>query len=198
MVRFQCTDRSNRLWTGLFQCHLIPRNPLWIALCSNRTTPDDHWSPSHPTKVLLCFLHMAEQVVAKPPRPSNVTHRWSLYYFHSVTSFDKQPASAKKAWSRHTDSRQGIQTPTHSIDSWSPLQSPSQSWRHRSEHPSVTMMMNIMMSTTLENLFLALNLRNYSTSSLPWLSLQGGTIILILINYIVDKIIYELEVYLYT
>ena len=60
------------------------------------------------------------------------------------------------------------------------------------------MMMNIMMSTTLENLFLALNLRNYSTSSLPWLSLQGGTIILILINYIVDKIIYELEVYLYT
>ena len=86
----------------------------------------------------------------------------------------------------------------HSIDSWSSLQSPSQSWRHRSEHPSVTMMMNIMMSTTLENLFLALNLRNYSTSSLPWLSLQGGTIILILINYIVDKIIYELEVYLYT
>ena len=130
---------------------------------------------------------MAEQVVAKPPRPSNVTHRWSLYYFHSVTSFDKQPASAKKAWSRHTDSRQGTQTPAHNIDSWSSLQSPSQSWKHRSEHPSVTMMMNIMMSTTLENLFLALNLRNYSTSSLPWLSLQGGTIILIPINYIVDK-----------
>ena len=49
------------------------------------TTMGDH---SHPTKVLLCFLHMAEQVVAKPPRPSDVTHRWSLYYLHSVTSFD--------------------------------------------------------------------------------------------------------------
>merc|ERR1712004_741462 len=29
-------------------------------------------------KVLLCFLHMAEQVVAKPPRPSDVTHSTEL------------------------------------------------------------------------------------------------------------------------
>ena len=55
----------NQTLNTMFRKSFFSRNSL-------RTSMDDRF---HPTKVLLCFLHMAEQVVAKPPRPSDVTHR---------------------------------------------------------------------------------------------------------------------------
>ena len=136
---------------------------------SHRTTMDDH-------SLILQRFCFASSTWLNRSWPNLQDHLTWLTGKVFITFIQPLPLiSWKTPWKQDRTTKAAAK----SIDSWS-LQSPS--W---SKQPLVTK----MMCTTLGNLFAALNLQNYSTSSLPWLSLQGGTIMLILINSYTLKVL---------